>query len=220
MVSFFLSSYNGDDIGTHQHEDARNGLVPGEHVLSEPDGHERGDDGLQVGIDGDRGGLQILHGEWDEEIAEGGGADHDERHLEDSFPAPRPGVEGIHRQFRKGDGNGDDGGDEEHVFHLRDGRILRRHITRDDEVDGPGEYAQDGERDADEVVFARTQRLTHQHHQYGTRDAQQHTQRLHGGDLLADGECGADHHGHRCQRGDEREIDGTGVVEGPRRQRL
>ena len=106
------------------------------------------------------------------------------------------------------------------LLHLRDGRIFRRHITRDDEVDGPGEHTEDGQRDADEVVLARTQRLAHEHHQDGAGDAQQYAQRLHGRDLLADGERGTEHDGNRRQRGDEREVDRTGIIEGPSCQSL
>lgn len=37
-----LRSHHGNDIGTEKYQDGSHGLVPGEHVLSEDDGHKRG----------------------------------------------------------------------------------------------------------------------------------------------------------------------------------
>ena len=91
---------------------------------------------MQVGIDGYRRGLQILHGERNQEIAEGSGTDDDEGHLQHAVPAPCRGVERIGREFRNGDGNRDNRRNQEHIFHLCHRRILRSHITGDNQVDG------------------------------------------------------------------------------------
>ena len=107
--NLFFGRNDGDDISTEEDEDARNGFVPGEDVLSEDDGNHGGNDGLEVGVDGDGRGLQVLHREGDEEIAEGRSAQYDEGHLECAIPTPGCCIEGILGEFWQGDGNGDNG---------------------------------------------------------------------------------------------------------------
>lgn len=104
---FFFSRDDGDDVGTQENEDAGDGFVPSEDILTQHDGHERGDDGLEIGIDGDRRGLEILHRKGDKEVTEGRGADNYEEHLQHAVPSPGCGIEGIGRQFRDSDGHRD-----------------------------------------------------------------------------------------------------------------
>ncbi len=209
-----------DYVGTQQYEDTCDRLVPREEILTEKDGDKGGDDGLQVGIDRDCGGLQVFHRKGDEEETKGGGSQHDEGHLKHPLPPPGGCIERIHGQLGQGDGNGDDGRNEEHVFHLCHRRVFGGHITRNNQIDSPRKHAEDGEHNAYQVVLAGTKRLTHQHHQHGTGNTQQDTKGLEGRDLLTNGKSGTEHDGHRGQRGDEREINGTGEIECPGGERL
>ena len=85
------------------------------------------------------------------------------------------------------DGKRNDGNarHEENPLHLRDGRILLRHLARDEQVDHPRQHTQQGERDAQQVVTARARLPAHEHHQRSTRNGQQHTDGLHARDALA-----------------------------------
>ena len=85
----FLGADHRHDVGTQQHQNACNGLIPGEDILPQPDGDKRGDHRLEIGVDTHRRGLQILHGKGDKEVAEGCGANDDEGHLEYTVPTPR-----------------------------------------------------------------------------------------------------------------------------------
>ena len=130
-----------------------------------------------------------MHGIGNHEVAQHRCEHHNEQHAQRSQPPV-----GIQRYIRQqscladvADGKRNDGNarHEENPLHLRDGRILLRHLARDEQVDHPRQDTQQGERDAQQVVTAGARLPAHEHHQRSTRDGQQHTDGLHARDALA-----------------------------------
>ena len=68
-VNLFFCCYNCYDVGTDQYQCACYGFIPCQYILTQHDGYERSDDGLEIGVDRDRCGLEVFHRKGDEEIA-------------------------------------------------------------------------------------------------------------------------------------------------------
>lgn len=47
--------FSGYDVGAQQNENAGHRFVPGQHVLSDVDGYQRSDHGLQIGVNAHSG---------------------------------------------------------------------------------------------------------------------------------------------------------------------
>lgn len=88
-VSYFpLPLFPSHKIGAKQHEDEGHGNVPRQMVLPKADGGNGRHDGLEVGVDAHRGGLEVSRGERYGEEADHRGQNHDVCHLHHAAPLP------------------------------------------------------------------------------------------------------------------------------------
>ena len=65
----FFCCYNCYDVGTNEYQCACYGFIPRQDILAQHNGYERSDDGLEIGVDRNRCGLEVFHRKGDEEIA-------------------------------------------------------------------------------------------------------------------------------------------------------